>query len=92
MASSTRLRAEEPKTKYKREPFELFGRSARILLKSDVITVLSKYVFSSQEEAERMEAQRRVKPNGSSCTSATRVLMNLGKRNRINLWCVMSVK
>ncbi|CAH7091176.1 protein translocation ATPase [Vibrio chagasii] len=46
-----------PKQEYKRESFELFEGLLDVL-KSDVITILSKVRVQQQEEVEKMEAQR----------------------------------
>ncbi|MCG9631908.1 preprotein translocase subunit SecA [Vibrio sp. Isolate30] len=46
-----------PKQEYKRESFELFEGLLEVL-KSDVITILSKVRVQQQEEVEKMEAQR----------------------------------
>ncbi|MDK9737537.1 preprotein translocase subunit SecA [Vibrio sp. D404a] len=46
-----------PKQEYKRESFELFEGLLQVL-KSDVITILSKVRVQQQEEVEKMEAQR----------------------------------
>lgn len=46
-----------PKQEYKRESFELFEDLLQVL-KSDVITILSKVRVQQQEEVEKMEAQR----------------------------------
>ncbi|MCS0348018.1 preprotein translocase subunit SecA [Vibrio diabolicus] len=47
-----------PKQEYKRESFELFEGLLEAL-KTDVITVLSRFRVQQQEEVERMEEQRR---------------------------------
>ncbi|MFA0478126.1 preprotein translocase subunit SecA [Vibrio splendidus] len=46
-----------PKQEYKRESFELF-EGLLDLLKTDVVTILSKVRVQQQEEVEKMEAQR----------------------------------
>ena len=46
-----------PKQEYKRESFELFEGLLDVL-KTDVVTILSKVRVQQQEEVEKMEAQR----------------------------------
>ena len=47
-----------PKQEYKREAFEMFGAMLD-LIKHDTISILSRVRIQSQEDVERMEAQRR---------------------------------
>ncbi|WP_210464169.1 preprotein translocase subunit SecA [Vibrio crassostreae] len=54
-----------PKQEYKRESFELFEGLLEVL-KSDVITILSKVRVQQQEEVEKMEAQRQAQAEEAS--------------------------
>jgi len=47
-----------PKQEYKREAFEMFGAMLD-LIKHDTVSILSRVRIQSQEDVERMEAQRR---------------------------------
>jgi preprotein translocase subunit SecA len=47
-----------PKQEYKREAFEMFGAMLD-LIKHDTISILSRVRIQSQEDVEKMEAQRR---------------------------------
>ncbi|MEZ8341494.1 preprotein translocase subunit SecA [Vibrio cyclitrophicus] len=59
-----------PKQEYKRESFELFEGLLDVL-KTDVVTILSKVRVQQQEEVEKMEAQRQAQAEEASRRAQT---------------------